>query len=216
MTTEAQNDANSTHASLDLLEVRLRRLEYLLSGSSSLDGVPDSVTKPASGDDAVLGRLRTLQAGLDRLRKNDGVAGEMVRDVETLYSHYPELKNSSASIPIEDVSTQASIVLANASLYPETASRLSSLQTLPIPPVETSSKLAGLSGDIDKCQHEQDNLDVTVQDLRQRSARCLEWWIKIGVVGMGDLWEEWEDRMVELERQVTRHERKRQDEEGYI
>ena len=82
--------------------------------------------------------------------------------------------------------------------------------------METSSKLAGLSGDIDKCQHEQDNLDVTVQDLRQRSARCLEWWIKIGVVGMGDLWEEWEDRMVELERQVTRHERKRQDEEGYI
>ena len=88
MTTEAQNDANSTHASLDLLEVRLRRLEYLLSGSSSLDGVPDSVTKPASGDDAVLGRLRTLQAGLDRLRKNDGVAGEMVRDVETLCTEY--------------------------------------------------------------------------------------------------------------------------------
>lgn len=73
-----------------------------------------------------------------------------------------------------------------------------------------------LSNEIQKCRQEQDGLDSEIQDLRQRSARCLEWWVKTGVLGMGDLWEEWEDRMVELERQVARFERKVKDEEGYI
>jgi hypothetical protein len=40
--------------------------------------------------------------------------------------------------------------------------------------------------------------------------------VKVGVVGMGDLWEEWEDRMKDVERQVRRAERRQKEEEGYI
>lgn len=131
-------------------------------------------------------------------------------------SKYPELRKGVTSDSVQDSSMQASVVLANATLYPETASRLASLQNLQIPPAESSKKLTVLSDDIEKCLRDQNELDDEVQELRQRSARCLEWWVKTGVVGMGDLWEEWEYRMIELERQVSRFERRQKEQEGYI
>lgn len=107
-------------------------------------------------------------------------------------------------------------MLSHATLYPETASRLSSLQTLQIPPGEQSAKISELGPKIADCQRFQDNLEQEVQDLRQRSARCLEWWVKVGVVGMGDLWEEWEARLKEIEHNMARFERKQKEEEGYL
>lgn len=107
-------------------------------------------------------------------------------------------------------------MLANATLYPETASRLASLKNLQMPPAESSSKLTALRSDIEKCRREQQIIDDEVADLRQRSAQCLEWWVKTGIVGMGDLWEDWEYRMNELERQITRFERLQKDQEGYM
>jgi hypothetical protein len=215
MAASTMNDAQLTRGSLDLLEVRLRRLEFLLSGSSNLDGVPNGVVRAQRSEDTLPEQLRSLQASLDQLRKGDGVAGEMIRDVEAIQAKYPELFGRQ-HVPIEETSTQASVVLSNATLYPETASRLSSLQSLQIPPAESSAMLVGLARDIESCQQEQNKLDDQVQELRQRSARCLEWWVKTGVVGMGNLWEDWEDRMIQLERQVSRFERQRKDEEGYL
>lgn len=84
MATDTTHGAGADHSSLDLLAVRLKRLEFLLSGSSDLDGVPDGVIKPTNPDKSVLGRLQTLQTGLDRLRKEGGVAGELIRDMEGL------------------------------------------------------------------------------------------------------------------------------------
>lgn len=88
MAGDTANGESADHSSLDLLAVRLRRLEFLLSGSSDVDGIPDGVTKPANHDESVLGRLKTLQSGLDKLRKKGGVAGEMIRDVEGLCACY--------------------------------------------------------------------------------------------------------------------------------
>lgn len=108
------------------------------------------------------------------------------------------------------------MVLSHATLYPETASRLSSLQNLQIPSAEQSARLNDLSSSISESRQQQDKLDKDVQDLRQRSARCLEWWVRVGVVGMGDLWEEWEDRMLDIERRVAQFERRKEAHEGYI
>jgi hypothetical protein len=131
-------------------------------------------------------------------------------------AQHPELRKPASEAPTEDLATQASIVLSNATLYPETASRLSSLRTLEIPPVESSAKLNELSDEIRQCQQKQDTIDAEIAELRQRSARCLEWWLKTGVVGMGDLWEEWESRMIDLERRVAAFERQKNDQQGYI
>lgn len=216
MAAAADESTSNASSSLELLQVRLRRLEFLLNGTSTSDGIPEHASKPQDTENSVLRRLNTTQDEFARLKRDDGVLGEMIRDLETLYARCPELRKDQPSIPLNDLSTPASIVLANASLYPETASRLSSLQTLPIPPVESSTGLEDLLGTIEQCRKEQDELDMEVQQLRQRSARCLEWWVKNGVVGMGDLWEEWEDRMIEMQRQLGRFERQQKDQEGYM
>ena len=107
-------------------------------------------------------------------------------------------------------------MLSHATLFPETASRLSSLESLQIPRAEQSTKLSDLALEIGKVRQGQEELEQEVEALRQRSARILEWWVKVGVVGIGDLWEEWEDRLKDVERQVARSERRRKEEEGYI
>lgn len=84
MAADGASGDHTDHSSLDLLTVRLRRLEFLLSGSSDHDGLPDQARKPHNHDASVLGRLQVLQSSLDRLRKEEGVAGEMVRDIEAL------------------------------------------------------------------------------------------------------------------------------------
>lgn len=131
-------------------------------------------------------------------------------------ARFPELVTSKSSIPLAELSSQASVVLAHATLFPETASRLSSLQTLQIPSAEQSAKLSDLAPRIAHARRTQDELEQEIQELRQRSARCLEWWVKNGVVGMGDMWEEWEDRLKLAERRIGRLERHQKEEEGYI
>lgn len=129
---------------------------------------------------------------------------------------FPELLNSNKPAAATDVASQASIVLSHATVYPETASRLSSLQSLQIPRAEQSAKLSQLEPRLKECQKTQQELEREVQDLRQRSAKCLEWWVKVGVVGMGDLWEEWEDRLKGVEQHVKRFERRQKEEEGFL
>jgi hypothetical protein len=107
-------------------------------------------------------------------------------------------------------------VLAHATLYPETASRLSSLQTLHIPPADQSSKLVSLMPKLEQLQQEEKNLQDEIRDLRERTARCLEWWVKIAVVGTGDVWEDWERRIADLERNLVRGEQRAKEEQGYL
>ena len=56
-------------ATLELLEVRLRRLEYLLTGDANWAGQPKPVPRPETLDDTVARRLARLEADLERLSK---------------------------------------------------------------------------------------------------------------------------------------------------
>lgn len=107
-------------------------------------------------------------------------------------------------------------MLAHAALYPETASRLSSLQTLQVPPAEQSSQLISLKPKLDELGRKEERIQDEVRNLRERSARCLEWWVNIGVVGMGDVWEDWEGRIADVERNLKRWETRAKDEQGYL
>jgi hypothetical protein len=138
----------------------------------------------------------------------------------TTASKYPDLFNNTQPTTdgstSEDMNTLASIVLAHAALYPETASRLSSLQTLQIPVADQSAQLVSLLPRLQQLSQEEQCMQTEVQDLRERSARCLEWWVEVGVVGMSDLWEDWEGRLTEVERNVIRHDRHLKEEQGYV
>lgn len=116
----------------------------------------------------------------------------------------------------QDLSTLASIVLAHATLFPETASRLSSLQTLQIPPAKQSSELLSLVPRLEQCNRTEEEIANEVRVLRERSAHCLEWWVNVGVVGMGDLWEDWERRVGKVEKHLIRWERRAKEEQGYL
>ncbi len=69
---------------------------------------------------------------------------------------------------------------------------------------------------LEQLNEEDSRLQNDIRELRERSARCLEWWVKVGVVGMGDVWEDWERRIADVERQLMRWEHRAKEEQGYI
>lgn len=135
-------------------------------------------------------------------------------------STHPDLfspANANSDIPqSEDLSTLASIVLSHATLFPETASRLASLQTLHVPSAEHSSELTSLLPKLSQCKEAEQGMEDDIRELQERSARCLEWWVKIGVVGMGEVCEDWERRIHDIERHLIRSERRAKEEQGYL
>lgn len=70
-------------ATIELLEARLRRLSYLLTGGSDWTGVPSTPEKPASLDETVSRRLARLERELEKLSRNVPA----VRDVIQLRMH---------------------------------------------------------------------------------------------------------------------------------
>ncbi|KAJ9612561.1 hypothetical protein H2200_004158 [Cladophialophora chaetospira] len=220
MTSAVDDPEAAARGTLALLETRLHRLEFLLSGGSDDDGYPPATTTPGSGNGTLRARLDALEASLAKLKRLTGTPGSVIRDVDRLSSAYPDLfgqtTTSLDTSKAEDLSTLASIVLAHAALYPETSSRLSSLQTLQVPPADQSSKLLSLMPKLEQLRQEDQRMQDEVRDLRERSARCLEWWVKVGVVGMDDVWENWEKRITDVERNVIRWEHRAKEEQGYI
>lgn len=71
-----ENDAVAS-ATIELLESRLRRLTYLLTGDANWTGIPTAPAKPASLEESVSRRLLHLERDLERLSRNNPA----VRDV---------------------------------------------------------------------------------------------------------------------------------------
>lgn len=84
MTSNTENPEAAARGTLALLETRLRRLEFLLSGASDDQGIPNGIDKPASGSDSLRGRLDVLEAQLAKLKKLTGTPGSVVRNIDRL------------------------------------------------------------------------------------------------------------------------------------
>lgn len=67
MTLESDAVAGAT---IELLEARLRRLAYLLTGATEWTGVPITPEKPTSLDETISRRLARLERELDKLRRS--------------------------------------------------------------------------------------------------------------------------------------------------
>ncbi|PYH41680.1 putative nuclear distribution protein RO10 [Aspergillus saccharolyticus JOP 1030-1] len=192
-------------ATIELLETRLRRLTFLLTGDANWTGEPTPPTKPASLDDSISRRLLRLEKDLERLSRNNSA----VRDVLRLHDRFPELFHPAppGSLP-ENLTTQnlASVVLSYASAFPETASRLTSLNDLPIPDAETSASLIQLQPRLDQLSKTQEDQARQISELRVRSAKALQRWYEVALVSGGECWAEWEGRLEDVEREVRREE----------
>ncbi|THC98373.1 hypothetical protein EYZ11_002154 [Aspergillus tanneri] len=199
-----ENDAVAG-ATIELLDSRLRRLTYLLTGDANWTGIPTAPAKPASLEDSVSRRLLSLERGLEELSRNNPA----VRDVLFLHDRFPDLfrPTPAQNIP-ENLTTQnlASIVLSYASAFPETASRLTSLNDLPIPDARTSASLIELQPRLDKLAQTQEDQAKQISELRIRTARALQRWYEVALLGGGECWAEWEGRLEDVEREVKRQE----------
>ncbi|EAS31317.3 nuclear distribution protein RO10 [Coccidioides immitis RS] len=209
METDIPDTIASTAAeTVDLLETRLCRIEFLLTGRATWTGKPERLpAPPASAWESVAARLAELEHGLKVLSSKVPA----VQDVLKLYSRYPDLFQSSNPTTVPStLSTQslASIVLSYATAFPETASRLSSLQDLPIPPASASTSLIELQPRIDRLLKEQEKQANEVAELRARSALLMKRWLEVGIVGGGEVWGEWEEKVRMAERAVRRLEAK--------
>ncbi|KAE8354816.1 hypothetical protein BDV28DRAFT_130195 [Aspergillus coremiiformis] len=199
-----ENDAVAG-ATIELLESRLRRLTYLLTGDANWTGIPTAPAKPASLDDSVSRRLLRFERELETLSRNIPA----VRDVLLLHDRFPDLFRPTPpqTLP-ENLTTQnlASIILSYASAFPETASRLTSLNDLPIPDAQAPASLIQLQPRLDQLARVQEEQAKQISELRVRTARALQRWYEIALVGGGECWAEWEGRLEDVEREVKREE----------
>jgi hypothetical protein len=125
-------------------------------------------------------------------------------------------------VPPEQIPTSLSssnllsIVLSSATLYPTTASRLTSILDVPIPPAETSASLMALQPRISKVEVVQEEQNRELVELSRRSAEVLERWYRISVLGGGECWAEWEGRVAMVEREARRQEAVRERDDNVL
>lgn len=77
---------------------------------------------------------------------------------------------------------------------------------MPIPSAESSTSLIALNPRIAKVQQLQDSQAAEIAQLRLRTAETLQRWYEIQVLAGGDCWNEWEERVGEVEKRVRREE----------
>ncbi|KAL5332665.1 hypothetical protein BJX70DRAFT_112055 [Aspergillus crustosus] len=188
----------TTLSTLHLLESRLHRLTYLLTGDSNWTGNPLPPPKPASYEETVARRLQLLERSLERLREREGVVGDLLG----VYDRFPELFNpsSTSTSTIQTPSSpddtspspqdlepdlspeslhppleiQKSTILAYATTIPETASRLTSLTDTPIPPATLSASLISLQPRIASLAETQEKQAAEISELRLGRGSNLE------------------------------------------
>ena len=103
-------------------------------------------------------------------------------------------------------SEQLSIVNSCATLYATTASRLISIQDLPIPSAELSASLISLYPRLAKIEILRESQFREIANLRIRTASVLQQWYEAAVLSGGECWIEWEDRVTKAEKTVRRKE----------
>ena len=194
---------------LSLLEDRLNRVSYILNGNSEEHAQQQPASKHAASASV---RLRSLEHNLQSLASSSPA----VADVLALQKRHPEFFDSNSSPDSLPTASLASLVLAHSQLYQSVAPRLSQLQDLNLPDPAAATKLIELRPRVDKAGERQAAQAKEFAELRARSAQVVEKWYEGGVLGMGEQWAEWEERLRDAEILVRRREAARRREEGTI
>jgi hypothetical protein len=122
---------------------------------------------------------------------------------------YPELFSPDLAEKEADAYTTTEkydIVNSCATLYPTTASRLTSINDSPIPPTEALASLIALEPKIARVEQQQEQCAGQVAELRLRTSSLLERWYRLSLLSVNECWAEWEERLLEVEKKVRRHE----------
>jgi len=188
------------------LETRLRRIEFVLSGTSE-DPVSDLFALRTAGrENSVHARLAALERDLAKLCRKSTTVKEMI----DLYKNYPEIfknaqthhatSSSSTLTPSERLST----VLTAASSIHATSSQLTSIRDTPIPDPNVSTDLIALFPRINRAEVVQQTQAREIAELRRRSAALLERWYLLGIEGVNECFAEWDERTLEVDKLLSR------------
>ncbi|KAI4144936.1 MAG: hypothetical protein L6R39_003972 [Caloplaca ligustica] len=204
MTPETGQALETALATLDNLQYRLRRLEYFISGSDDAEG-PLEAAVAKGRDHSIMARLAKLEHTLYSMSERLPVVHELLQlqaAHPTLFcTSQPDLDAIPSSFSTEEVT---GIVTAHAPLYPLTAFRLTSIRDINIPSSSLSTSLIALRPRLAQVAQLQDTQAKEMAELRARSAKAVQRWYELGVLGQGECWAEWEGRMEECEKKVRR------------
>ncbi|KAK2624100.1 hypothetical protein QTJ16_006734 [Diplocarpon rosae] len=181
---------------IDLLEARLHRLEFAFSGQT--EGASS-----ASNEFTVTQRLASLEHSLHQLTLKSRAVQELLK----LHSKHPDLFQSPnpQDLPTTlDDAAILSIVMASASSYPSTSSRLTSIMDVSVPPAELSTQLIDLQPRIAKAEALQAAQNADIAELRERSAAVVQRWYTTDVLRAGEAWAEVEGRVEKVEQRLRR------------
>ncbi|KAI9820056.1 MAG: hypothetical protein M1826_001046 [Phylliscum demangeonii] len=211
MATAAASDALALET-IALLESRLRRLQYLVTGQGGTEeqstpaaAAPTTTTPP---EKTVIARVAQLERELDRLCTKSPALQEILQ----LDARHPEWFRAPPPADEAPPTTQLnadeqlSVVRASATLFSTTSSQLSAVFDLAIPPAESFAALIDLQPRIEQWRARQQKQAREVARLAQRSAAVLERWYEVAVVGGGECWAEWDGRVARVEQAVRRAE----------
>jgi len=182
---------------IDLLEARLKRIEYAVCGHV------DEATISKSKEENAVERLGELEHSLHQLASKSRVIQDLLR----LHSRHPDLFQSidpDHAPTTLDTQSILAIVLASASAYPSTASRLTSILDVPVPSAELSAQLIDLQPRIAKVEALQAAHNADMAALRERTAAVLQRWYTVDILRAGETWAELEGRIEGVEQKVRR------------
>ena len=232
------HESNETAlATIEGLQDRLARIEFFLSGSDEAQRPLGALSK--GKDRTVLARLANLETTLHKMAKKSNVIQDLLQlgkflscdlicgfHIKKLFNvfstlaeaQYPDLFHPTKADEVPStLSTEEllAVITAHATLYHETASRLTSIRDLTIPPTSLSTSLIALYPRLANLELQQNRQAEEMAELRARSAKLIQRWYELRVLGHGECWAEWEVRMEGFEKEVRKLEngRRREEEE---
>ncbi|KAI9873700.1 MAG: hypothetical protein M1830_010708, partial [Pleopsidium flavum] len=166
------NQDDTALETIELLESRLHRVQFLLTGDI-VSAVEVQRNTGARKDPCVIARLKALEHALTSLSAKSRVAHAILH----LHARYPDFFQSQPANEIPSSLTTASlftIVNSCATLYHTSASRLTSIQDVAIPSANASASLIELNARLARIMLLQDAQSAEIAELRSRSVALIE------------------------------------------
>ncbi|KAF3045763.1 hypothetical protein E8E11_003165 [Didymella keratinophila] len=187
-----------------LLESRLARLEYLLSGPT-----PHNESKPQP----IPERIRSIEVSLTRLAGKTALLDNVH---ELLNKHKDVLSPKSSAEDVEDAtplsaSQKSHLVLDRAPAISTTASQLSSLHDTSVPDTDGFIKLASLRPRIAEAEQRQLQQALKISELRRRSGLVVQRDRQVLQQAGGRAWVDGQERLVKGWRSLQREEGRRKE-----
>ncbi|KAG8625163.1 hypothetical protein KVT40_006914 [Elsinoe batatas] len=201
----ATNQAQLAKQTLSLLEERLDKLQLLLHG----DGVADEA-RDTSYSSSVTTRLQSLDKALRKLESDSSSIKELLRLHKSQRRAFDHEAENHVNPGGESVA--ATLVLSHAAQLNTTTSSLRSIHDVVIPEASSSVHILAQTPRMQRAIVRAEAQNKHMSDVRTRSAELVSRWHQVGVLGVGEVISEWDERLTDAERSLRqRHARMRRD-----